>query len=64
MRSTADESAPEEAPDQFVPLIQRVQDTVDPSREGQEPDLADLARKIYPIIKQMLTVERERYSSR
>ncbi len=30
----------------------------------EPPDLDDLARKIYPIIKQMLAVERERFSSR
>ncbi len=57
---TSDESAPQELVSQAT-IVQRA---TDESREPAEPDLAQLAQRVYPLIKRLLAVERERWSGR
>ncbi|MBI1878920.1 MAG: hypothetical protein HYR94_12005, partial [Chloroflexi bacterium] len=44
-------------------LVQRVEETP-PAVESSQVDLDHLAQQVYPLIKRMLAVERERRSSR
>jgi hypothetical protein len=57
---TSDESAPQELVSQAT-IVQRA---TDESGEPAEPDLAQLAQRVYPLIKRLLAVERERWSGR
>jgi len=57
---TSDESAPQELVSQAT-IVQRA---ADESGEPAEPDLAQLAQRVYPLIKRLLAVERERWSGR
>jgi hypothetical protein len=63
MRSHSVEAAPG-----AVEVVQRAEDgPAEPGVSGEkepELDLGDLARQVYPLIKRMLTVERDRSRSR
>jgi len=57
-------SPPEITPIGGTPSVQGqlVQRAEGEGGEPEEIDLADLARKIYPLVKRMLSIERERRS--
>jgi len=52
------------AADQIAPvrgtIVQRAADKEEEEKEGEKVDLTTLARLVYPFVKRMLAVERER----
>jgi hypothetical protein len=44
--------------------LPEAEETATPEVKGKEPDLDKLARQIYPFVRRMLAVERERTSAR
>lgn len=56
----ADDRALARVADQLEEAVTTVTDAAEAEASVAEPDLDDLARQVYPLIKRMLAIERER----